>query len=715
MRPGLAALLSAILLVSGTQVRASDFDRSFAAVVTRNCLSCHNASEHKGGLDLTRRQSVLQGGDSGAALVPGKPDDSFLIERVAEGSMPPAKKGRRLSAEEVGRLRDWVRSGATWPAGRVLSPFDLTTDRRAGYDWWSLQPVARPAVPNVRARDWVRQPIDAFILKELEWRGLMPAPEADRVSYLRRLKFDLLGLPPTPTEIDAFLADRSADAYERLVDRLLASPHYGERWGRHWLDVARFGESDGFERDQARDHAWRYRDYVIRAFNKDRPYAQFIKEQLAGDVLTPVTRDGIVASGFLVAGPWDEIQNVAQSRLERMRTHEEQIEEQIGTVTQTFLGMTVNCARCHDHKFDPIPQSDYYRLKAVFDGVDFGNTPLPPAGGSKGELSYSGVRRQAGLTFVLQRGDIRKPGRQVTAGGLSAVRVLSPEFGLVADAPEGQRRLRFAEWVASPDNPLTARVLVNRVWQYHFGHGFIATPSDFGFNGGRPSHPELLDWLARRFLDDGGSIKRLHRQIVLSATYRQSSRLDPKAAAADSDNRLLWRFTPRRLEGEVVRDAMLAVSGELNPRLGGPSFRPFTVTVFNSTFYHLFDSGAPEFNRRTLYRMCVNTAKDPLLDTLDCPAPSITMPRRRTTTTPLQALALMNDTFVLRQADRFAARVRRAAGDGPNAQVRLAYRLAFGRPPREDERADMVALVKRHGLPSACWVLLNASEFLYAP
>ncbi len=374
-----AGILIAATLACGPTRAAeplADFEKSVAATVVKNCVACHNPSELRGGLDLTQKDGLLKGGKSGPAVVAGKPDESYLIQRVAEGSMPPKNKGRRLTAAEVDGLRAWVTAGAAWPAGRVLSPFELSTDRRAGYDWWALQPLSRPAVPDAPPGEGVRNPIDAFILAKLGERGLAPAPEADRITYLRRAKFDLLGLPPAPEEIDAFLADTSPDACEKLIDRLLASPQYGERWGRHWLDVARFGESDGFENDKLREHAWPYRDYVIRSFNDDKPYPQFIREQLAGDVLRPATRDGIAATGFLVAGPWDEIQNVGRSKLEKMRSHEEQMEELIGAVSQAFLGLTVNCARCHDHKFDPIPQSDYYRLKAVFDGVDHGNRPL---------------------------------------------------------------------------------------------------------------------------------------------------------------------------------------------------------------------------------------------------------------------------------------------------------------------------------------------------
>lgn len=966
-----------------------DFEKSVAPLIAKNCVGCHNPTDPKGDLDLTQRAGLIKGGKTSPAIVPGQPGDSLLIERIAEGSMPPAKHGQRLAKTDVDALSGWVSAGAAWPAGRTLSAFEFTTDRRAGFDWWSLQPVSRPVVPEVQHQAWPRNAIDAFVLRSLEKRGLAPAPEADRATYLRRAKFDLLGLPPDPDEIDAFVNDQSPDAYARLIDRLLASPHYGERWGRHWLDVVRYGESDGFENDKFRDHAWPYRDFVIRSFNEDKPYPLFIKQQLAGDVLVPVTRDGVIGSGFLVAGPWDEVQNVGKSKLERMRTHEEQIEELIGAVSQTFLGMTVNCARCHDHKFDPIPQTDYYRFKAVFDGVDHGNRPLltpdeqrahaavlapiqvrikelqsqldvlkssgpadavfgeadpksllvagrfgqalaprraqvqtpskpaftkppltvecwarldsksqfnilvannpkesgehweiytyavggdfsaylpgftpaeirsgtditdgkwhyvamlfdgsrvqlfvdgarvkevavtrtktdtlsgtlyfgsyppqsiscdgvvdevrisrslrtidkipdapftadehtaglwhfdsiegqrfldasrsgdaTPAEGSRQQqdrlledikrqqsalaahpvpLAYSGTRREPGPTVVFLRGEIDKPGPEVGPGGLSPVRSPSPELGLAGNAPEAERRIKFAEWVASADNPLTARAMVNRIWQYHFGLGLVDAPNDLGFNGGLPSHPELLDWLAAEFMAPASaatageapqawSVKHMHRLILLSAAYRQSSLFNAPAATVDADNRLLWRFSPHRLEAEIIRDAMLAVSGELNPQIGGPSFRPFTITVFLTYFYHLIDKDTPEFNRRTVYRMNINTGKSPLLDSLDCPAPSIASPKRRTTTTPLQALALMNDSFVVRQANRFAERVRKTVADDRAAQIALAYRLAFGRPPSAVESAEARKLLDEHGLDSVCWALLNASEFLY--
>jgi hypothetical protein len=661
---------------------------------------------------------------------------------------------------------------------------------------WALEPVRRPTPPAVRDAAWAANPIDAFVLAKLEAAGLRPAPPADRRTLVRRVTFDLTGLPPTPAEIAAFLADKSDTAYEKLIDRLLASPHYGEHWARHWLDVARFAETDGFEDDQQRFHAWTYRDYVIRAFNADKPYDVFVREQVAGDALKPVTADGIAAVGFLVAGPWDAVQRVTPSKLGRLRSREEQLEEMVGAVGQTFLGLTVQCARCHDHKFDPIPQTDYYRVKAVFEGVDHGLKPRAhgtrrmlgeaddaawqqataplrvridalekaaadpdkqKAAAARKErddvrkeldarfpvtLAFTGDREQPPPTVVYKRGDVTKPGDEVTPGAVSAVGAPKADLGLAADAPEAERRVRFAAWLTDPANPLTARVMVNRVWHYHFGTGIVDTPSDFGAAGGRPSHPELLDWLAAEFVARGWSVKALHRLILTSAAYRQSAemrnadfgmrnddRTHAIAAATgfavliphsefrnphsvDADARLLWRFPPRRIEGEALRDAMLAMSGALNRQAGGPSFKPYTVTQLNTYFYHLFDRDEPAFNRRSVYRMHLTTGRSPLLDALDCPSPGVSTPRRRPTTTALQALALMNDAFVVREANRLAARLAAEKPD-PADQVRLAFETVFGRPPAPAELDAAVDVRRRSGLGTVCWSLFNASEFLY--
>jgi hypothetical protein len=889
--------------------------------------------------------------------------------------------------------------------GFVQAGHSAEPSAKAGPDWWCLQKLSRPNVPNVKDAQAVRNPIDAFVLAKLEAKGLQLSSPAEKATLIRRVTVDLTGLPPTPEEIERFLKDASADAYAKVVDRLLASQAYGEHWARHWLDVARFAESQGFEYDRIRDNSWRYRDYVIKTLNDDKPYAQFVKEQLAGDVLKPVTTDGVIGTGFLVAGPFDQAGNGAASALIRAKAREDELEDMLSVVGQTFLGLTVNCARCHDHKFDPIPLRDYYRLKAVFDGVYHGDRaiasedqrkveersaqlqkqidvlhleqmtlelagkakilarqkkdpavrdgprplarwnfdrdvrdsagtmhghlkgratiargrlildgkqayletdPLPSdlrektleawvaldnldqrgggvltvettdgsvfdaivygerqhkkwiagsnfflrtrditgaveesakagelvhvaivyrrdssiavyrngdpygepvvaegdaakavafranqthvlmglrhtGGGNaflkgeieearlydralsadevrasfqagvdsislreilavlteeqrqrhvqidkeitrlKGEIpppagkiqAYAANSRQPGKTFVLKRGNVETKGDEVSAGPLSAVKDLKNDWGLSAETPEGQRRLKFAEWVVDRDNPLTWRVMANRIWQHHFGDGIVRTPNDFGFNGERPTHPELLDWLAVEFRDNGGSLKKLHRLILLSATYRQASKHEPKAAEIDADNRLLWRYPARRLPAESVRDAMLAVSGKLNRQAGGPGFRPFTISSFNSAFYLIFDDDKPELNRRSIYRIQVNSAKDPLLDVLDCPDPLVKTPKRNTTTTPLQALAMMNHSFVQRQAAAFADRVVKEAGPDENAQVSVAYLLGFGRTPttKEIERAKVVT--KEHGLKAVCWAILNASEFVY--
>ncbi len=653
----IAALLFASVGVWTTTGRAVENDPADQSLAKRmrpilsRCVECHAGEDPDGGLDLTTRASALRGGESGMAIHPGDASRSLLYRKVAAGKMPPKHP---LGADQVALVRAWVEAGADWETPLSAPAVD------AGL--WALQSLVRPEVPTVRDPSRAADPIDAFILARLDRSGLEPSPPADRLTLIRRATFDLLGLPPTPEEIDAFLDDRSPIAFDRLIGRLLASPHYGERWGRHWLDVVRFAESNGFEHDKIRDHAWRYRDYVIGSLNADRPYARFVAEQVAGDVLEPTSRESIAATGFLVAGPWDEANQIQKSATMRQRAREEELEDLVSAVGQTFLGLTVNCARCHDHKFDPIRQRDYYRIKAALEGVLHGNRPLPSA--AKGVVAYAACPQEPPPTFVLLRGDVEKKGDRVAAGGLSAVRSPSPEFGLPVDAPESLRRRKLAGWLADPANPLTARVMVNRVWHYHFGTGLVATPNDLGRNGERPSHPELLDWLAADFLAHGTSLKTLHRRIMLSNTYRQSSRYDARAAAVDADDRLLWRYPARRLEAEAIRDAMLAASGLLNPQMAGPSFRPFTLTVFNSNFYTLADFSGPVYDRRTVYRININSAKDPLLETLDCPDPSVKAPRRAVTTTPLQALGLMNDPFVLRQARRWPI------GRGPRAATR---------------------------------------------
>ncbi len=663
-------------------------------------------------------------------------------------------------------------------------PVNNAVSGRMRSDHWSLQPVKKPRVPLIAHTETSLShrgtalmsdpssrkavggnPIDAFIIARLSTNGLSLSPAADRTTLIRRLSFDLLGLPPSPRDIDEFVNNRSPRAFEELVDRLLASPRYGERWGRHWLDVVRYTESQGFEYDRLRDNAWHYRDYVIQSFNDDKPYDRFMKEQIAGDVLEPLSMDAIIGPSMLVCGPWDEAGNAQANATQKAITREDELEDTLGVVGQTFLGLTINCARCHAHKFDPIPHEDYYRIRAVFDGVKHGERPIVgPAEVAAHEAqiaplkteiaaaqeqvarlkgtdpksadyeravrrekaaraaldtvkplpaSYAGKRVQPAPTRRLRRGDVTTPEEIVTPAALSAIADLDHEFGLPADAPEAQRRLKFANWLADPRNPLPARVMANRVWQFHFGQGLAATPSDLGASGVRPTHPELLDWLAVQLIERGWSVKALHRLILNSETYQQASDFNGKASALDADNQLLWRYSPRRLEGEVVRDAMLAVSGQINLQMGGPSFRPFDILKFPDNAYVPVDKPGPEYNRRTVLRMNVNSGKEPLLDALDCPDPSVKTPRRGITTTPLQALGLMNNSFVQRQAARLADRAWQEGQGDPTKAVQTAYRLALGRVATTDETQRAVTVVGQRSLVNVCWTLLNSTEFIY--
>ena len=696
-----------LLLLAGSG-RAEDrtgvtFEGEVRPLLVGRCLDCHSGEKPAGGLDLSTREGLFQGSESGPVVEPGDPDASTLVEMVVEGLMPP-KKADRLGAGEVAILKGWVKEGATWSGG-ALTPGSITTDRRAGLDWWSLRPIRRPVVPEVVDAGRVANPIDAFVQAGLEAEGLRPAPEADPRTLIRRMTFDLHGLPPSPEEVDAFLADDAPGAVERLVDRLLASPRFGERQARRWLDVVRFAESHGYEHDSPRPNAWRYRDFVIKSLNDDQPYDRFVAEQLAGDVLAPDDPDAVAATGFLVAGPFDEVGSKVASALMRANVRQDELEDMIGVTGQAFLGLTIQCARCHNHKFDPIPQEDYYRLQAMLAGVRHGG---PEADKLRAYIPRS---ETPGPVRLLNRGNVQSPGRTVSPGAPSAVRTVSGTFDLSETAPEGDRRRALAGWITDRRNPLAARVIVNRIWQGHFGRGIVATPSDFGFNGTRPSHPELLDWLASELMEDGWRRKHLHRLILLSAAYRRSSRFDPEAASVDADNRLLWRMSPRRLEAEEVRDSALAVSGSLNPTMGGPGFALFEAKTNAGTLYRAVDRDGPEYRRRSIYRTVVRGTEDPLLTTLDCPDASTTTPTRSVTTTPLQALALWNDRFIHRQARAFADRLERESPE-PGLRVDRAYRLAFGRPATAAERDRALEFVARHGLASFCHVLLNANEFL---
>jgi hypothetical protein len=703
------AVLTLLLFLAG-RVQATppspDFDRAVAPVLIERCLTCHSGPRPKGKLDLTRKQAVLAGGQHADVLVPGRPEDSRLWKYVQTDRMPPK---RPLSPEDKALLRAWILAGARWGTD-PLDPFRVTTSKRAGYDWWALQPVHRPPLPFVKDAAWPGNPVDRFVLHDLEAHDLHPSPPADRRTLIRRLSFDLLGLPPSPDEVAAFLADPAPDAYEKLVERYLSSPQYGVHWARHWLDVVRFGESNGFEFDEFRPHAWPYRDWVVHALNADMPYAEFARLQLAGDLLRPQDADAVTATGFLVAGCYDTVGQTQQSAIMKRVVRQDELEDIAGTVGQTFLGLTVNCARCHDHKFDPIRQVEYYRLTAALGGVRHGTRTV------QGHTVYAVTPQQPEVMHQLNRGDPAQPGAVVAAGGVAALGGLQADFGLRPEAPEAERRLRLAAWITDPRNPLFGRVIVNRLWHYHFGAGLVETPNDFGFNGGRPSHPELLDWLATELLEHHGSLKHLHRTIVLSATYRQGSRHDAAAARVDAGNRWLWRKPPLRLEAEVLRDALLRVAGQLNLRMDGPGFQDFTITQAPgtpATFFTPLHREGPEFNRRTLYRTWARGGGNPLLDTFDCPDPSATAPRRAVTTTPLQALALLNNALALQMARLFAQRLEREAGRDIDMQIDRAYLLAFGRLPGATERQVARQAVQQHGLVVLTRAIFNSNEFVY--
>ncbi len=921
---------------------AVDFEREIVPVFVKRCAACHGGNDSAGGLNLLTPATAFKAGDSQQhGIVAGDSGRSQVIARIEAGEMPPKGHGGPVTPAELASLRRWIDAGATWPAERQLSPFEFTTDRRAGSDWWSLQPLRKPSVPEVKDHSWARTPIDRFILAELERRGIQPAEVADRVTFVRRAKLDLLGLPPTPDEVDAFVSDESPQAFENLIDRLLASPHYGERWGRHWLDIVRFGESHGFEMNQLRPNAWPYRDYVIQSFNADKPYAEFIREQLSGE------RDAHdVATSFLVAGPFDQVKspNVELTLSQRQA----ELDDIVSTTITTFLGLTVNCAKCHDHKFDPISQQDYYALQAIFSGVQHGERPIESVDNRKSlekqrqlkaELAQVEKARQQLLDQVLKAVQVAEPGDKQARGkrprvdplgntetfapvlaryvrftilatnsaepcldefevyttepesrnvalastgakatssgvfangknpihqlrhlndghygnakswisnesgrgwvqvelaqptviskvqwardregrykdrlptryqlevavefdkwtrvassddresftgstdskaimdrmndeqiakynvlqgqieslgaaiaqvkpqmaysgrfaesnpptyrlyrgeplqkrelvGPGAIASVHPPLKLSAQATEHDRRRALADWIADERHPLTARVMVNRIWHYHFGQGLVLNPSDFGFHSGQPSHPELLDWLAQAFLAHGGRSKPIHRLIMLSAVYRQSSRNPTPASAQDGGNRLLWRYPARRLEAEVIRDSILATSGELNLTMGGPGFDLFEPNSNYVKVYTPKQSFGPAEQRRLIYQQKPRMQSDGTFGMFDCPDSSQSVPRRNVSTTALQSLALFNSPFTMQQAEAFAERVRRESSQVVADQVRRAFALAFSRSPTSDEQRAALLLVEREGLAALGRALFNTNEMIFLP
>jgi hypothetical protein len=679
-----AALLIAI--AAGSSEAAPDFNRDVAPILVKRCLECHSPHKSMGGLVMTERALMLKGGDGGPGLSATELEKSLLLERVMAGEMPPEQRGetRKLPATEIRILREWIAGGAKWPAGRTIDLYESTSDVRGGRDWWSLLPVERPKIPAALTKS--DNPIDAFIGRKLSEHSFEPAPPADRRTLIRRLYYDVIGLPPTFEQTEAFVADSSDDAWEKLVDQLLDSPHYGERWGRYWLDLVRYAETCGYERDQDKPFAWKYRDWVVDALNSDMPYDQFVIQQLAGDEILNRTVESVTATGFLMLGTWnDEPNDNEDYKYERL-------EDLVHVTSSAFLGLTVKCARCHDHKFDPIPQVDYYRIASAFWAGPIAARDRKLIGGlSVAELGVKDVLGWTDLSatpkplHVLKNGSRHTPMQVATPGPLTAIPALFADFeSPVQGAKTSQRRLQLAKWIADPKHPLTARVLVNRLWQHHFGQGIVRSPNSFGFRGDQPTHPELLDWLAADFIDGGSKIKRMHRLILNSSTWRQSSNHPDqrKYSQSDSSNRLWWRAERRRLDAEALRDSMLAASSEIDLRKGGPGFRP---TISPDALEGLSRkaaawkaSPAKEQRRRSIYIYTKRHLLPPLMTTFDFCDTTLPSARRDVTTVAPQALALLNNAF---SHDCSSALAKRIAGISPklDEQVKLVWKRVLGR------------------------------------
>lgn len=823
-----------------TKEQLGFFAQDVLPILQTHCFSCHGGEQKiQGKLRLTSRELILTGGETGPAVSVDKPEESLLLEAIGYKSLEMPPKGK-LPQAQIDILTRWVKEGLPWSdevvAATIRSHGVPQVDEKARA-FWSFQPVVRPEVPVVKNQAWVRNPIDAFILAKLEAQGAAPAPPADKTALLRRVHYAVTGLPPTPTQVEAFLADESPDAYEKIVDELLKSRHYGEHWGRHWLDLVRYAETNSFERDGAKPNAWKYRDYVIRAFNSDKPYDQFIREQLAGDELTPLTRDGVIATGYYRLGIWDD------EPADRELAYYEQLDDVLSTTGQTFLGLTVGCARCHDHKIDPFPQKDYYRLLAFFHGINgYGNgggalrvlegddSTVPVLGGNgrnikvvkqfNDELAklegkaaefqqklsaiekqmaaieefaaeeliagekddfahaenrlailekhvgtiisekdlekYRALRSerdalnqnrpasletalavieqgpQARETFLLMRGLPASKGDKVEPGFPAVLTAVGTHDPVIPPSPPGAqsagRRRVAADWIASPQNPLTSRVLVNRLWQYNFGRGLVRSSSNFGYMGSPPTHPELLDWLASEFLAGGQRLKSVQRLILTSSAFRMSAQADPALAAKDPENDWLSHFDLRRLTAEEIRDSVLAVSGDLNlDKTEGPSVYPVIpaeVLAGQSRPGDGWGRSTPEeAASRSVFVYIKRSLAVPLLTAFDAPDPDSPCPVRFNTTQPSQALGMLNSHFLAEQSRLFAQSLGREAGGDVEAQVRLALRRVTQREPTKTEinrGSQFIARMREQEKLSAedalarfCLLAMNLNEFLY--
>lgn len=655
-----------------------DFVRDVLPILAKNCQACHGPSKQKGGLRLDSGSAVRRGGDAGPAIKPGASAASLLIHRVAgvgEGHAMPPNKDARLSPEAIGLLRSWIDQGADWPAA--------SGQQSAEQSHWAFRQIARPVAP-VATNGGARSPIDRFVLARLAKEGIAPSPEADKATLLRRLHLDLTGLPPTPKEIDAFLQEDGPDAFERLVDRLLQSPHFGERWAGHWLDLARYADSDGYENDRFRPHAWRWRDWVIRAINSDLPFDQFTIQQIAGDLLPSATAEQRAATGF----HRNVLHNSAGGAdAEEFRT--KAVKDMIDTVGVVWMGLTVGCAQCHTHKYDPISQREYYQLYAFFNCTDGGDVPF--AGGQA-----PAVKARQRATQIHVRGDFLKPGEVVQAGTPAFL----PSPKLNGKPSTGVNRLDLARWLVDPSHPLAARVAVNHVWKHLFGRGLVATPENFGIKGEPASHPELLDWLAAEFVALKWSRKELLRRIVTSSTYRQSSRHRPELADKDPSNTLLARQNRFVVEAEVVRDLALVASGLLRPEIGGPSVQPPLPRGLASRHDLMSEQFMQESKGRDRYRRGVyiqrqRTFPYPMLLAFDCPDGNAACAKRDRSTTPIQALTLLNDPVFIESAQALARRLLREPAASETQRLYHAFRICLARPPDEQESALLGKLIEQ--------------------
>lgn len=895
-----------------------DFARDVQPIFAQHCVECHGPEKQASALRMDRRTNLLRGGDSAEpAIVPGDAGASYLLTRLRDPNPEKRMPYRRppLAEDEIAIIERWISEGADWPGA------EHEEDANVGASHWSLQPIQPLEPPTPSRPEWVRNAIDAFILAKLDEVGLEPSPEADRVTLIRRLCFDLHGLLPSDDLYQRYLNDRREDWYERLVEELLASPRYGERWAQHWLDVVRYGETSGFEVNTPRENAWPYRDYVIRAFNEDTPYDRFILEQLAGDAV------GVhEATGLLVAAPANLPGQIGQDLASMLCARQDELAEIVTTIGAAYMGLTLHCARCHNHKFDPITLKDYYSLQAIFAGVYYDDRQIPDArdpvrlrelltqydhtaaqlqslgarepvngrlnvesftprqvrfvrftaertnsglepcideleiwsvatgdaqsrnvalasAGAKatasGTMPNSDIHRlehindgmygngrswisnelgrgwvqielaeptvidriiwgrdrdgvygdRLALTYRIEvadddgvwhtvadsqlrlpqdasareawladapadrreqiaqltqrmealthellqvvpprrvfAGTFREPGpwhRLYRGDPMQKREEVQPDIpeifgtlGLSSDTPEQQRRVALARWLGRKDNPLTARVMINRIWQHHFGTGFVDTPGDFGRMGTQPSHPELLDWLAYTFMERGWSIKNMHRLIVTSSTYRQAAVPHTRGLAVDSQSRLLWRYPARRLEAEPIRDSILQASGVLNLTMGGPGFNAFKPNDNYVRIYEPREDFGPGEWRRMIYMHRVRMEKDGVFDDFDRPDAGQVCTQRVRSTTALQALNLLNSTFMMQQSRLFAERLQREMGEDVERQITRAFQLLYGRSPEREELDAGMELVRSHGLVAFCRAIFSTSEFLMIP